>query len=101
MMGTSSSTRLKSYEEFIQFLSLEHLPNYMRHHRDIPADVLNKVSIVHLDDPDRKFYNEIFHQMKQVNNYEPEYLAIDNKETSRCVGSLLGLGICDALGAST
>lgn len=81
MMGTSCSSPLKSYEEFIQFLSLEHLPNYMRHYRDIPLDVLNRVSIVHLDDQDRKFYREIFHQMQQANNYDPEYLAIDNKET--------------------
>ncbi len=39
--------------------------------------------------------------MRKNKTYDPSFLMIESKETERCIASLLGLAICDALGAST
>lgn len=39
--------------------------------------------------------------MRKNKTYDPSFLMLESKETERCIASLLGLAICDALGAST
>ena len=59
------------------------------------------VSIIPRQDELRKLYEDTFDQMKKGDHFDPSFLLLESREVERCVGSLLGLGICDALGAST
>jgi hypothetical protein len=102
-MGNAKLGGLKvtSHEQLLRWLSLESMHDYFKNHKAIPRDLLNRASIIPSNDDLRQIYGDILMQMGKTKCFEPEYLPFENKEVERCVAALLGLGICDALGAST
>lgn len=96
MGGISSSP-----SELYKYMSKEYIPTYIHNHRSLPEDLLNTYSIINDKDTDRIRFNAVFHRMKEGKDYDPIKLGIQDVEVDRCIASLLGLAICDALGAST
>jgi hypothetical protein len=57
-------------------------------------------SIIPKDDEDRIKFKEIFQQMEENNDFNPNQLGLDLRQ-SRGIGAVLGMGIGDALGSCT
>lgn len=70
-------------------------------YKELGRDFLNQHSIIPLEDSDRLTFANIFEFIKKSHNYHPSSLALPNPQVSRGVGSILGMAIADALGAST
>jgi hypothetical protein len=96
MGGTSPSN-----SDLYKYMSREYIPNYIQNHRSLSEDLLNTFSIISEKDSDRIRFSAIFERMKESKDYDPIKLGIEDVEVERCIASLLGLSICDALGAST
>jgi hypothetical protein len=96
MGGTSPSQN-----ELYKYMNKEYIPTYIQNHRNFPEDLLNNFSIIDEKDADRVRFSAIFQKMREGKDYDPALLGIGDVEVERCIASLLGLAICDALGAST
>lgn len=95
-MGTSP---LQS--ELHKYLNKDYIPTYIYKHRGFAEDLLNNFSLIAEKDADRTRFSAIFQKMKESEDYDSALLVIGDVEMERCIASLLGLAICDALGAST
>ena len=65
--------------------------------REIPSAYLNKYSYFPEENKDRQFYDKI---LTQEGKFSPSSLNLQGHEL-RAIGCMVGLGIGDALGAST
>lgn len=90
-----------SQSDLHKYMNKDYIPTYIHNYRGFPEDLLNTYSIISEKDSDRIRFSGIFQKMKEEKDYDPVLLGIEDVEVRRCVASLLGLAICDALGAST
>jgi hypothetical protein len=70
-------------------------------YKNLRSDVFSEyVSLPARDDPDRLKFAAIFQQMSHQADYSPAPLQLSLRE-SRGIAAVMGMAICDALGAST
>ena len=81
---------------------LHHMEEYFERKlfRELPSCYVNKHSIIGQEDADRIKYSAIVERWVKEGSFNPKELNLKEDEL-RALGSLMGLSIGDALGAST